>query len=52
MKKTLIIILLLLFDCISLLSADSKDLWIFGKGASLKFDSPISLPYAISNNFF
>ena len=31
--------------------ATEKDLWIFGKGASLKFDSPTSNPYSLSSDF-
>ena len=47
-------IFILFFFVISFLTAKSqfeKDLWIFGKGASLKFDSRTSLPYALSDDF-
>lgn len=33
------------------LSQIEKDLWIFGKGASLKFDSRVAKPYALSDDF-
>lgn len=50
--RYIIYILIVIISSNSYLSAFAdKDLWIFGNGASLKFDSPNPNPYALSDDF-
>lgn len=51
MYRFIIIFLIFISTYLTSQSQIDKDLWIFGKGASLKFDSPSSSPYSLSDDF-
>jgi cytochrome b involved in lipid metabolism len=51
MQRKLIIFFIFVSSFLIAQSQLEKDLWIFGKGASLKFDSRIAPPYSLSDDF-
>lgn len=51
MRRSIIILFIIFLNTINVFCQNNNDLWIFGKGASLKFDSPNTQPYALTEDF-